>query len=158
MTKTEKMVDLLARIVLNAGDEASAVDELKAMLEDSAPEQLRSSIENAAEDLLLEVGVPCHILGHGNLKQAIAIVVDNPSLRYYTTEVYARVVKEAGEHTTPSRVERSIRHAISLAFDRCGCDVLYKYFGNTIDPNKGKPTNAEFIATMAREVQRRLAC
>jgi len=158
MSKTEKMVDLLARIVLAEGNEPAAVDELKSMLNEKNPRQDRESIECVAEKLMFEVGVPCHIMGFGNLVKAITFVVDNPVLRYSIIKVYTMVAEEVGGESTGSRVERSIRHAVSSAFDRCDSDVLFKYFGNTIDPNKGKPTNAEFISTMAREVQYRLTC
>jgi len=157
MNKTEKMIGLLARIVLNDGDKDTAAEELKTILNEQNPEQKRDGTEYECEieKILFEIGVPCHIVGHEGLKKAIALVVDDPQLRYSTIKIYEKVAVEMGGESTPSKVERGIRHAISSAWNRGDVDVLYKYFGNTVDPNKGKPTNAEFICAAAQEIRRR---
>lgn len=155
MSKTEKMVALLARIVLAGGNEPTAAEELKSILDEQKPDQKQDGIEYEIEKILFEIGVPCHIVGHEGLKKAIALVVDDPQLRYSTIKIYEKVAVEMGGESTPSKVERGIRHAISSAWNRGDVDVLYKYFGNTVDPNKGKPTNAEFICAAAQEIRRR---
>lgn len=156
MSKTEKMVALLARIVLAGGNEPTAAEELKSILNDQEPEQKQDGIEYEIEKMLFEIGVPCHIVGHEGLKKAIALVVDDPQLRYSTIKIYEKVAAEMGGESTPSKVERGIRHAIASAWNRGDVDVLYKYFGNTVDPNKGKPTNAEFICAAAQEIRHRV--
>lgn len=155
MNKTERMIGLLARIVLNDGDKDTAAEELKSILNEQKPEQKRDGIEYEIEKILFEIGVPCHIVGHEGLKKAIALVVDDPQLRYSTIKIYEKVAAEMGGESTPSKVERGIRHAISSAWNRGDVDVLYRYFGNTVDPNKGKPTNAEFICAAAQEIRHR---
>ena len=157
MTRTEKMIDLLSRIVLNADEKATAAEELKAMLDGLDPEKHEDDLDREVERLLIEVGVPCHITGYSNLKKAITLAVNNPTLRHATTLLYGKAAEEAEYETTASRVERSIRHAVELTWSRGDMDVLNKYFGNTVSPDKGKPTNAEFIATMTREIRHRTA-
>ena len=157
MTKTEKMISLLTNIVLQNGDEATAAKELKTMLDECAYGNGRDSLEREVEKLLTEIGVPCHILGYNYLKKVIAFAADDPTLRCKASVLYVKVAKAVGGEATASRVERAIRHAIELSWDRCCMDVLNKYFGNTVDPRKGKSTNGEFISIMAREISQRTA-
>ena len=105
---------------------------------------------------LVNLGVPGHILGYPYLTTALSIVVNEPDAIHSMTKVlYPRVAKE--HNTTSSRAERSIRHAIEVAYDRCDYEVLSACFGYTIDPNKGKPTNAEFIARVAESIRNQMA-
>ena len=98
--------------------------------------------------LMHEIGVPAHIKGYSQLRYAIALVIHNAELiNHVTKELYPQVAKQFG--TTASRVERSIRHAIEVAWDRGDIEVLHKYFGETISHTRGKPTNSEFIALIA---------
>ena len=95
-----------------------------------------------------EIGVPAHIKGYAQLRYAIDLVIHNASLiDNITKELYPMVAKQFG--TTASRVERAIRHAIEVAWDRGDIEVLQKYFGGTISLTRGKPTNSEFIALVA---------
>ena len=95
-----------------------------------------------------EVGVPAHIKGYQYLRQAIIIAVNDMEVINAVTKVlYPEVAKFFG--TTPSRVERAIRHAIEVAWDRGDLETLQKYFGYTVSNTKGKPTNSEFIAMIA---------
>ena len=95
-----------------------------------------------------EVGVPAHIKGYQYLRQAIIIAVNDMEVINAVTKVlYPEVAKHFG--TTPSRVERAIRHAIEVAWDRGDLETLQKYFGYTVSNTKGKPTNSEFIAMIA---------
>lgn len=92
-----------------------------------------------------EIGVPAHIKGYQYLRSAIITAVGKPSIiNSVTKELYPIIAKEY--HTTPSRVERAIRHAIEVAWDRGDLDTLQHWFGSTISISKGKPTNSEFIA------------
>ena len=112
-------------------------------------------VESQVRCVLLELGVPEHIKGHPRLVKAICILVEKPDLLYaICKELYPMIADAFGD--TPSRVERSIRHAIECAWDRCDLDVLMHYFGNTISPAKCKPTNSEFIARVANVIRERM--
>jgi len=92
--------------------------------------------------------VPAHIKGYQYLREAIMIAVDDMDVINAVTKVlYPEVAKRFS--TTPSRVERAIRHAIEVAWDRGDLETLQKYFGYTVSNAKGKPTNSEFIAMIA---------
>ena len=93
-----------------------------------------------------------HIKGYQYLRQAIIIAVEDMDVINAITKVlYPQVAKAFG--TTPSRVERAIRHAIEVAWDRGDLEILQKYFGYTVSTAKGKPTNSEFIALIADKLQ-----
>lgn len=102
--------------------------------------------QNHAKGFLRELGVPLHLSGYRALKEAIILgVQEYPRILPITKELYPSVAKVV--KTTPSRVERAIRHAIEVAFDRLDPETIYELFGNSLNPNKGKPTNSECIAT-----------
>jgi len=106
------------------------------------------SIEARVTNILHEIGVPAHIRGYHYMRSAIIMAVDNIDvLNYITKELYPSIAKGAG--TTPSRVERAIRHAIEVAWSRGRVDAIDSIFGYTVSNNKGKPTNSEFIALIA---------
>ena len=95
-----------------------------------------------------EIGVPAHIKGYQYLREAIIITVQDMDVINAVTKVlYPEVARRFG--TTASRVERAIRHAIEVAWDRGDLETLQKYFGYTVSNAKGKPTNSEFIAMIA---------
>ena len=103
-------------------------------------------------EILREIGVPAHIKGYTYMREAIKIVVSRPEfLGQITKELYPRVAQKFS--TTPSRVERAIRHAIEVAWSRGRVDEIDDIFGYTIDNAKGKPTNSEFIAMIADRVR-----
>lgn len=105
-------------------------------------------LENYITRLIHRVGIPAHIKGYQYLRTAIIMTYENPDLiNSVTKELYPSIAKKY--NTTSSRVERSIRHAIELAWDRGDCDVLGDMFGYTVQRSKGKPTNSEFIALIA---------
>ncbi len=107
-----------------------------------------NDIEMTISDILHQIGVPAHIKGYEYLRTAIAMVAENSELIHSVTKVlYPTVAKKYG--TTSSRVERAIRHAIEVAWDRGDVDVLNSYFGYTIQSSRGKPTNSEFIAMIS---------
>lgn len=111
-------------------------------------QNLPSSLESKVTAIIHEVGVPAHIKGYQYLREAIMIAVaDMDVINAVTKVLYPEVAKKF--NTTSSRVERAIRHAIEVAWDRGDLEVLQKYFGYTVSNIKGKPTNSEFIAMIA---------
>lgn len=110
------------------------------------------SLETQVTAIIHEVGVPAHIKGYQYLREAILIAVNDMDVINAVTKVlYPEVAKRFG--TTASRVERAIRHAIEVAWDRGDLETLQKYFGYTVSNAKGKPTNSEFIAMIADRLQ-----
>jgi two-component system response regulator (stage 0 sporulation protein A) len=98
------------------------------------------------------MGVPAHVKGYQYLRDAIVAVAKNMSLLSgVTKELYPMIAKQYG--TTPSRVERAIRHAIELAWDRGNVDFLNRFFSYTLNLERGKPTNSEFIAMVADKMR-----
>ena len=113
------------------------------------------SIETLVTNIIHEIGVPAHIKGYQYLREAIIIAVNDMDVINAITKVlYPEVAKNFG--TSPSRVERAIRHAIEVAWDRGDLDTLQKFFGYTVSNTKGKPTNSEFIALIADKLQLQL--
>ena len=113
------------------------------------------SIETLVTNIIHEIGVPAHIKGYQYLREAIIIAVNDMDVINAITKVlYPEVAKNFG--TTPSRVERAIRHAIEVAWDRGDLDALQRFFGYTVSNTKGKPTNSEFIALIADKLQLQL--
>jgi len=105
-------------------------------------------LETIVTDIIHEIGVPAHIKGYQYLREAIILTVkDMEMINAVTKVLYPEVAKRF--KTTPSRVERAIRHAIEVAWDRGDVEVLQKFFGYTVSGIKGKPTNSEFIAMIA---------
>ena len=106
------------------------------------------NLETKITGILHEIGVPAHIRGYHYMREAILMAVDNLEvLNYITKELYPTIAKKC--NTTASRVERAIRHAIEVAWNRGKVDVIDSLFGYTINNHKGKPTNSEFIALIA---------
>ena len=111
-------------------------------------EDRSTELETQITAIIHDVGVPAHIKGYQYLREAIMITVrDMDVINAVTKVLYPEVAKRFA--TTPSRVERAIRHAIEVAWDRGDLETLQKYFGYTVSVSKGKPTNSEFIAMIA---------
>lgn len=107
-----------------------------------------SDLETQVTKVIHQIGVPAHIKGYQYLRTAIMMAIkDTDIINSVTKILYPTVAKKYS--TTSSRVERAIRHAIEVAWDRGDIDVLNSYFGYTIQNNRGKPTNSEFIAMIA---------
>ena len=123
-----------------------------------SPEKRRpdkNGIETMVTGIIHEIGVPAHIKGYQYLREAIIIAVNDMDVINAITKVlYPQVAKTF--QTTPSRVERAIRHAIEVAWDRGDLDTLQRFFGYTVSNTKGKPTNSEFIALIADKLQLQL--
>lgn len=112
------------------------------------------SLETEVTEIIHEIGVPAHIKGYQYLREAIIMAVkDMEAINAVTKILYPEVARKFS--TTPSRVERAIRHAIEVAWDRGDIETLQKYFGYTVSNIKGKPTNSEFIAMIADMIQLR---
>ena len=105
-------------------------------------------IETQVTKIIHKIGVPAHIKGYQYLRTAIILAVsDSEIINSVTKVLYPGIAKKYG--TTPSRVERAIRHAIEVAWDRGDVETLNRYFGYTVQSSRGKPTNSEFIAIIA---------
>ena len=140
ISKPCDLSSLASKIYTISGNSSSKRNEL--------PESSSVYLESCVTRLIHKVGIPAHIKGYQYLRTAIIKTFENPGIiNFVTKELYPTIAKEYG--TTSSRVERAIRHAIELAWDRGDCDVLGDMFGYTVQRSKGKPTNSEFIALIA---------
>ena len=129
----------------------SLLDRIRQATHDSSVLSL-PTLEAEVTAILHEVGVPAHIKGYQYVREAIILVVQNmDAINAVTKVLYPEVAKRF--HTTPSRVERAIRHAIEVAWDRGDLETLQGYFGYTVNSAKGKPTNSEFIAMIADRIR-----
>ncbi|WP_028309502.1 sporulation transcription factor Spo0A [Desulfitibacter alkalitolerans] len=110
------------------------------------------SLDVEVTKIIHQMGVPAHIKGYQYLRDAILMVIEEVNLLgAVTKELYPLIAKKY--MTTPSRVERAIRHAIELAWDRGNVDMMNRFFGYTINVERGKPTNSEFIAMVADKLR-----
>lgn len=110
------------------------------------------ALEIRVTDVIHQIGVPAHIKGYQYLREAIMMAVnDMESVGAITKILYPSIAKKA--RTTPSRVERAIRHAIEVAWDRGDIETLQSFFGYTVSGVKGKPTNSEFISMIADRIR-----
>lgn len=109
-------------------------------------------LEKDVTDTIHEIGVPAHIKGYQYLREAIMMAVEDIDMLNSITKIlYPTIAKKFS--TTPSRVERAIRHAIEVAWSRGRMETLDALFGYTINTGKGKPTNSEFIALIADKIR-----
>lgn len=114
-----------------------------------------TDLEFMVTEIIHQIGVPAHIKGYNYLRESIILAIkDSEIINSVTKTLYPTVAKE--HSTTSSRVERAIRHAIEVAWDRGDVNVLNSYFGYTIHNNRGKPTNSEFIAMISDKLRLRL--
>ena len=121
--------------------------------QDNTPDD--GDLELMVTEIIHQIGVPAHIKGYHYLREGIVMSVSNSEEMSSVTKIlYPTIAKKYG--TTSSRVERAIRHAIEVAWDRGNIDVLNSYFGYTIQNDRGKPTNSEFIAMIADKLRLRL--
>ena len=110
------------------------------------------NLEHDVTNMIHEIGVPAHIKGYQYLRDAIIMCIqDMDMLNSITKALYPEIAKHY--QTTPSRVERAIRHAIEVAWSRGKMDTIDELFGYTVNNGKGKPTNSEFIALISDKIR-----
>lgn len=146
---------LLKRINQLAGNddapEEGKINFARAMF-NTQEENPREDLEVDITNIIHEVGVPAHIKGYQYLRDAIMMVVEDMDLLgAVTKELYPAIAQL--NNTTPSRVERAIRHAIEVAWNRGKIETINSLFGYTVHNDKGKPTNSEFIAIIADKLR-----
>lgn len=131
----------------------SLLDQMRrAVNEGEESEDESQALEREVTAVIHEVGVPAHIKGYQYVREAIVIAVQDMDVINAVTKVlYPEVARRYS--TTPSRVERAVRHAIEVAWDRGDLETLQRYFGYTVSNTKGKPTNSEFIAMIADRIR-----
>lgn len=144
-------------------DSSSLVGHIESLLRLQSKRQMNSGISSSADmeaqvtKIIHQIGVPAHIKGYQYLRTAILMTIeDNDVINSVTKVLYPTVAKRY--QTTTSRVERAIRHAIEVAWDRGDIDTLNSYFGYTIQNSRGKPTNSEFIAMIADNLRLKYKC
>ncbi len=139
---------------------ASLVSHIEALLRNKDKTSAASSstdMEAEVTKIIHQIGVPAHIKGYQYLRYAIMMTIeDNDVINSVTKVLYPTVAKKY--QTTTSRVERAIRHAIEVAWDRGDVDTLNSFFGYTIQNSRGKPTNSEFIAMIADNLRLKYKC
>lgn len=135
-------------VLINRIKQLAKGDQTDSYIHTSKPKNLNVSVTN----IIHEMGVPAHIKGYHYLREAILMVIEDVNLLgAVTKELYPLIAQKY--KTTPSRVERAIRHAIELAWDRGNVEMMTKFFGYTINLERGKPTNSEFIAMVADKLR-----
>ena len=155
MTLLGRKVDAIARSLLanDTTERNYALSELRVLMQHK-PKKYEDA-EEAVQDALLELGVPDKLSGYLRLVTALSMVVRDPDkLCGLQKGLYVEVAKIHA--TTASRVERAMRHAIEVSWGRMDMDVMRVYFGSTVSPLKGKPTNGEFLARVANVVRKRM--
>ena len=145
--------------LLKPFDQGVLMDRVMKMLSVDRPvpasENKERELELTVTDIIHEVGVPAHIKGYHYVRDAIIMAVEDPEIiNAVTKRLYPTIAQKYS--TTASRVERAIRHAIEVAWDRGDLDVLNSYFGFTVNNQRGKPTNSEFIAMIADKLRLQL--
>ena len=114
-----------------------------------------NQIEEKITNIFITVGIPAHIKGYQFLREAIKLAIANPEIiNSITKKLYPTIAEKYS--TSASKVERAIRHAIEVAWDRGDVEVLSEYFGYTIQNTRGKPTNSEFIAMISDKLRLQL--
>lgn len=157
-TVTQRAVELGADYyILKPFDFSVLASRIRQLSEGINPNQYISAVKPknldvAVTNIIHEMGVPAHIKGYHYLRDAILMVINEINLLgAVTKELYPMIAQKY--QTTPSRVERAIRHAIELAWDRGNVEMMTKFFGYTINLERGKPTNSEFIAMVADKLR-----
>ncbi|MCL1903579.1 MAG: sporulation transcription factor Spo0A [Oscillospiraceae bacterium] len=142
----------IQKLLEGTSNNASTLEDKKVSY--SIHEAVPDNIEYVVTDIIHQIGIPAHIKGYHYLRTAILLSVeDSEMINCVTKLLYPTVAKQYV--TTSSRVERAIRHAIEIAWDRGNVDTLNSFFGYTIHTAKGKPTNSEFIALIADKLKLR---
>lgn len=154
MATLEMQVDALMRLCAaeNESDRIRVQEEIRRLMETG---RQTADPEVLVRQVLLELGSPDHLVGHPYVIEAVLLVAeDRAYINNITFGLYPQVATTFD--TTAARVERAMRHLIEVTWARGDWEVLRRYFGNTISPDKGKPTNGEFIARIANVVKQRM--
>ncbi len=148
----ETVVDKMRRACMRQSGETACQEVKPARPYIDKAEYIEQNLENDVTHILHEIGIPAHIKGYQYLRDAITMsVTDHEMLASVTKILYPTIGKK--HQTTPSRVERAIRHAIEVAWSRGKMDTIHELFGYTVSNGKGKPTNSEFIALIADKIR-----
>ncbi len=150
MTKPFELASLTNRIRQLYGDTVPECNRISASpaVFYRRKDSRRADVETEVTNMIHEIGVPAHIKGYQYLRDAIIMALEDMDiLNAITKQLYPAIAKKYD--TTPSRVERAIRHAIEVAWSRGKMDTIDRLFGYTINNGKGKPTNSEFVALIA---------
>lgn len=148
LMKTNKELQIM--ITVPASDRNS--DTPMTVLPEKKEEKAEHNLEKDVTGMIHEIGVPAHIKGYQYLREAIMMSVEDMEMLNSITKIlYPTIARKY--QTTPSRVERAIRHAIEVAWNRGRMETLDALFGYTINTGKGKPTNSEFIALIADKIR-----
>lgn len=134
---------------------AQRISQLTGWKRGGAKKEKSEDLEVIVSGIMHQIGVPAHIKGYQYLREAIILSVNDMEMMGSVTKILYPTVAKTYK-TTSSRVERAIRHAIEVAWDRGDVDVLSSYFGYTIQSSRGKPTNSEFIAMIADKLRLQL--
>lgn len=149
-----KRIKELKHYVPSVSQSNLAIREVKKQYIEIPEEEQKSEegLEALVTNIIHEVGVPAHIKGYQYLREAIIMVVNNIDIiNQITKQLYPEIAYKY--HTTPSRVERAIRHAIEVAWGRGEPAMVERIFGYTVSANRGKPTNSEFIAMISDKLR-----
>lgn len=143
--------NLISRLRFIKNDDGKKANKVK----NSNPKNAIAVIENLGEEvtnIIHDIGIPAHIKGYQYLRDAIILCIsDGDMINCITKGLYPAIAKQY--ETTPSRVERAIRHAIEVAWSRGNMDTINEMFGYTVNNGKGKPTNSEFIALVSDKIR-----
>ena len=152
---TEKVKALEALAMATTQQERSKAEQKIRDLQSRTSNPAQTA-EQILKRILFELGVPENLVGYQYIIDAVLMVVDEPKLinRLSGNGLYLRVGRKNGANA--SKAERGIRFAVDRVFLNCDMDILYRYFGNTIEPDRGKATNGEFIARMANVVREQM--
>ena len=154
MSELEKRVNALLHLAVaeNPDEVAKVRSEIRSLMQNDVKcisETLANrNAEAVVRQILLELGTPDRLTGHPMLVQAIMLCVEEPKyINNITKGLYPCLAEKFDVNV--AGVERAIRNAVELTFDRCDPDVICKYFGNTVNADKGKATNSEFLARLS---------
>lgn len=145
--------DQLVQKILHCAGQQVEVEKRKSILQTNSSTKLdQRQLDTTITSIIKEIGVPAHIKGYAYLREAIQMVFHNIDLLGSVTKIlYPEIAKKF--NTTPSRVERAIRHAIEVAWNRGSYESISELFGYTVHHMKSKPTNSEFIAMIADKIR-----
>ena len=147
MVKTINYDDLSERIRMLCADKHIYMPQQN-LVKQAPVEEEEEDMEKQVTTAILEIGIPAHVKGYHYVRSAILLAIEAPdAINAVTKIIYPTIAKMY--NTTSSRVERAIRHAIEVAWDRGNVDILNNIFGYSISSSRGKPTNSEFIAMIA---------